>query len=126
MFVAFILMLEAVLFYILYAQMPTSLNFFAINNVHHDILGMTINPVSFQALNPFWVVVASPVLAAIYTRLWQQRQRSHHADEIYPRHVLCSLGFLTAAAAGIWFADAQADVAVVYRAGLSVPESGSC
>jgi dipeptide/tripeptide permease len=26
MFVAFILMLEAVLFYILYAQMPTSLN----------------------------------------------------------------------------------------------------
>jgi dipeptide/tripeptide permease len=27
MFVAFILMLEAVLFYILYAQMPTSLNF---------------------------------------------------------------------------------------------------
>jgi POT family proton-dependent oligopeptide transporter len=32
MFVAFILMLEAVLFYILYAQMPTSLNFFAINN----------------------------------------------------------------------------------------------
>jgi len=69
MFVAFILMLEAVLFYILYAQMPTSLNFFAINNVHHDILGFTINPVSFQALNPFWVVVASPVLAMIYTRL---------------------------------------------------------
>ncbi len=67
MFVAFILMIEAVLFYILYAQMPTSLNFFAINNVHHEILGFTINPVSFRALNPFWVVVASPVLAAIYT-----------------------------------------------------------
>ncbi len=48
MFVAFILMIEAVLFYILYAQMPTSLNFFAINNVHHEILGFTINPVSFQ------------------------------------------------------------------------------
>ncbi|STW66837.1 inner membrane transporter YhiP [Klebsiella michiganensis] len=52
MFVAFILMLEAVLFYILYAQMPTSLNFFAINNVHHEILGFAINPVSFQALKP--------------------------------------------------------------------------
>lgn len=50
MFVAFILMLEAVLFYILYAQMPTSLNFFAINNVHHEILGFTINPVSFGRL----------------------------------------------------------------------------
>ena len=56
MFVAFILMLEAVLFYILYAQMPTSLNFFAINNVRHEILGFAINPVSFQARNPFGVV----------------------------------------------------------------------
>lgn len=61
MYVAFVLMIEAVLFYILYAQMPTSLNFFAINNVHHEILGIAINPVSFQALNPFWVVVASPI-----------------------------------------------------------------
>ncbi|MDG2903780.1 oligopeptide:H+ symporter, partial [Vibrio parahaemolyticus] len=69
MFVAFVLMLEAVVFYILYAQMPTSLNFFAINNVHHEILGFSINPVSFQALNPFWVVLASPILAGIYTHL---------------------------------------------------------
>ncbi len=47
MFVAFILMIEAVLFTFC-AQMPTSLNFFAINNVHHEILGFTINPVSFR------------------------------------------------------------------------------
>ncbi|MGS9112183.1 dipeptide/tripeptide permease, partial [Salmonella enterica subsp. enterica serovar Infantis] len=51
-----------------YAQMPTSLNFLAINNEHHEILGFPINTVSFQALNPFWVVVASPVRAASYTR----------------------------------------------------------
>ena len=77
MFVAFILMLEAVVFYVLYAQMPTSLNFFAINNVHHEILGFAINPVSFQAMK-FTLGM-----------------------------FLCSLGFLTAAAAGMWFADAQ-------------------
>lgn len=69
MYVAFVLMLEAVLFYVLYAQMPTSLNFFAINNMHHEMLGMSVNPVSFRALNPFWVVVGSPVLAMIYTRM---------------------------------------------------------
>ncbi|HDZ8876003.1 TPA: MFS transporter, partial [Aeromonas hydrophila] len=39
MYVAFVLMLEAVVFYVLYAQMPTSLNFFAINNMHHEMLG---------------------------------------------------------------------------------------
>ncbi len=38
---------------------------------------------------------------------------------------LCALGFLTAAAAGMWFADARGvNLAVVYCAGLSVPESG--
>ncbi len=75
MFVAFILMLEAVLFYILYAQMPTSLNFFAINNVHHEILGFAINPVSFQALNPsgwWWPAPSSP----LSTRVWAIRAKT--------------------------------------------------
>jgi len=107
MIVAFILMIEAVLFYILYAQMPTSLNFFAINNVHHDILGITINPVSFQALNPFWVVVASPALAAIYTRLGNHGKDLSMPMKFTLGMFLCSLGFLTAAAAGLWFADPQ-------------------
>ncbi len=91
MFVAFVLMLEAVVFYILYAQMPTSLNFFAINNVHHEILGFSINPVSFQALNPFWVVLASPILAGIYTHLGN-KGKDLYADEIYSRHVYVLTG----------------------------------
>ena len=107
MFVAFILMIEAVLFYILYAQMPTSLNFFAINNVHHEILGFTINPVSFRALNPFWVVVASPVLAAIYTHLGHKGKDLTMPVKFTLGMFLCALGFLTAAAAGMWFADAR-------------------
>ncbi|EIM7837805.1 dipeptide/tripeptide permease DtpA [Escherichia coli] len=40
MIVAFILMLEAIIFFVLYSQMPTSLNFFAIRNVEHSILGL--------------------------------------------------------------------------------------
>lgn len=107
MYVAFILMIEAVLFYILYAQMPTSLNFFAINNVHHEILGIAINPVSFQALNPFWVVVASPILASLYTRFGAKGKDLTMPAKFTLGMFLCSLGFLTAAAAGLWFADAQ-------------------
>ena len=68
MLVALILMIEAIVFFVMYMQMPTSLNFFAINNIEHEILGMTINPVAFQSLNPFWVMVASPVLAYLYNR----------------------------------------------------------
>ncbi len=107
MVVAFILMLEAVLFYILYAQMPTSLNFFAINNVHHELMGIAINPVSFQALNPFWVVVCSPILAMLYTRMGAKGKDISMPLKFTFGMFFCSLGFLTAAAAGLWFADAQ-------------------
>lgn len=69
MIVAFIMMLEAIVFFVLYMQMPTSLNFFAIRNVQHEILGIHFEPEQFQALNPFWIMVASPLLAAAYNKL---------------------------------------------------------
>ena len=94
MFVAFVLMLEAVVFYILYAQMPTSLNFFAINNVHHEILGFSINPVSFQALNPFWVVLASPILAGIYTQLGNKGKDLSMPMKFTLGMFMCSLVYL--------------------------------
>lgn len=68
MLVAFILMLEAIVFFTLYQQMPTSLNLFAVNNVVPKLLGFTLDPQSFQALNPLWIIVMSPILAAVYGR----------------------------------------------------------
>ncbi|MBZ5855469.1 oligopeptide:H+ symporter, partial [Escherichia coli] len=53
MIVAFLLMVEAIVFFVLYSQMPTSLNFFAIRNVEHSILGLAFEPEQYQALNPF-------------------------------------------------------------------------
>ncbi|WP_298627574.1 oligopeptide:H+ symporter [uncultured Legionella sp.] len=69
MLVAFALMLEAVIFFTLYQQMPTSLNLFAVNNVIPNVLGITIDAQSFQALNPIWIILMSPVLAYIYGKL---------------------------------------------------------
>ncbi|MDI4740117.1 hypothetical protein MJN54_30150, partial [Salmonella enterica subsp. enterica serovar Kentucky] len=42
---------------------PTSLNFFAIRNVEHSILGIAFEPEQYQALNPFWIIIGSPILA---------------------------------------------------------------
>ncbi|OTA20344.1 Di/tripeptide permease [Xenorhabdus beddingii] len=106
MFVAFILMLQAVVFFILYGQMPMSLNFFAINNVHHQLLGFNVNPISFQALNPFWIIVISPILAVVYTKLGAKGKDFSMPAKFTFGMFLCSLGFLTAAASG-FFADAQ-------------------
>lgn len=91
MIVAFILMLQAVVFFVLYSQMPTSINFFAIHNVEHSILGFAIEPEQFQGLNPFWIVIGSPILAAIYNKLGDKMPMPH---KFAIGMVLCSLAFL--------------------------------
>lgn len=67
--ICLILMAEAIVFFALYQQMPTSLNLFAARNVHPAIFGIPVEPASFQALNPFWVMALSPFLAMIYAKL---------------------------------------------------------
>lgn len=103
MVVAFILMLQAVVFFVLYSQMPTSLNFFAIRNVEHSILGIAIEPEQFQGLNPFWIVVGSPILAALYNKLGDKLPMPH---KFAIGMVLCSLAFLVLPL-GINFASAE-------------------
>jgi POT family proton-dependent oligopeptide transporter len=72
MLLAFILMLEGVIFFTLYQQMPTSINLFAVNHVHPSLFGFSIDPQSFQVLNPIWIVSMSPFLAIFYGWLNQQ------------------------------------------------------
>lgn len=69
MIVAFVLIVEAIIFFVLYNQMPTSVNFFAFHNVSHSILGMDVHPEQYQALNPFFIMICSPILAIIYNKL---------------------------------------------------------
>ena len=68
MYAVLILMMEAVIFFTLYQQMPTSINVFAISHVHPEIFGVRFDPQSFQALNPFWIIIWSPILAKFYEK----------------------------------------------------------
>lgn len=65
--VCFILIIEAIGFYILYQQMPTSLNLFVLRCTNHTIFGFPIEPAAFQSLNPIWVILMSPLLAYIFS-----------------------------------------------------------
>ena len=69
MMVALVLMAEGVSFFTLYQQMPTSLTLFVVHHVRTTILGYSIDPQSFQALNAIWIVTLAPVLATVYARL---------------------------------------------------------
>ena len=94
MIVAFLLMLEAVVFFVLYSQMPTSLNFFAIHNVEHSIFGVAFEPEQYQALNPFWIMLASPILAALYNKMGDRLPMPH---KFAFGMILCSCAFPGAA-----------------------------
>ena len=77
--------------FVLYSQMPTSLNFFAIRNVEHSILGLAFEPEQYQALNPFWIMIGSPILAAIYNKMGDRLPMPH---KFAIGMVLCSGAFL--------------------------------
>ncbi len=89
--VAFILMIEAIIFFILYNQIPTSLNFFAIRNVKHKILGINFSPEQFQALNPFWIIIFSPILSYIYNKLGKKLSV---INKFSIGMILCSISFI--------------------------------
>ncbi len=70
-----VLLLIVIVFFVYYQQMSTSLTLFAKHNVYnakmggtgsHGILGIPILPAQFQDLNPFWIVILSPLMAAFY------------------------------------------------------------
>jgi POT family proton-dependent oligopeptide transporter len=71
---ALILMFEAVIFFTLYNQMPTSINLYAVLHVYPEILGLHFDPQSFQVLNPLWIIIWSPLLAKFYS---SNIQRQH-------------------------------------------------
>lgn len=68
MLLALILMLQAIVFFVLYNQMFTSLTFFAVHNVQKQLFGINIHAEQFTALNPFWIMILSPFLAVFFTK----------------------------------------------------------
>lgn len=93
MLVALVLMIEAIVFFTLYQQMPTSINFFAIHNVEHVLFGIKIDPQSFQALNPIWIMIMSPVLAWFYHFLHDNKKEMTTANKFALGMTLCGISF---------------------------------
>lgn len=64
-----LLIIMGFVFFVLYFQLYTSMTLFIKRNVIHDILGVNVPTVAFLGLNPFWILVLSPILAALYNFL---------------------------------------------------------
>ena len=66
--VAFILILEAIVFFVIYNQMNTTLVMFALNNSNKEFLGFTISPAQYQILNPILIILLGIQLPRFYQR----------------------------------------------------------
>jgi POT family proton-dependent oligopeptide transporter len=88
-----ILTLEAMLFFIFYQQMSTSLTLFSLRNVNLDLFGYQVPAGQVQALNPIWIFILSPALAWLYNRLGKQGDDFHISTKFAMGFAILALGF---------------------------------
>lgn len=102
---ALILMLQTVFFFIFYQQMSTSLSLFALRNVNGDfsLFGThlwTWAPAQFQALNPIWIMLLSPVLAWAYAKAGSKGKDLSLAGKFALGFSIVAIGFFIYGIAG--------------------------
>ena len=109
---ALVLVLQSILFFIFYQQQMTSLTLFALRNVdpNFSLFGMHLfswSAAQFQALNPIWIMLLSPVLAATYTRLAKGRGDISIAAKFALGYVAVAVGFVIYAFSGRYAVDGR-------------------
>ena len=93
---ALVLTVQSVFYFIFYQQMSTSLALFALRNVDPAFVVFGVHlwdwsPAQFQAFNPIWIFILSPVLAWAYTQAGKANKDISIAAKF-------ALGFLIVAA----------------------------
>ncbi|TAN08667.1 MAG: MFS transporter [Rhodanobacteraceae bacterium] len=103
--IALILVVETVFFFIFYQQMSTSLNLFALRNVNpsFDLFGTHLwnwDPAQFQAFNPIWIFILSPILALTYNHFAKRDKDLSIAAKFAFGFLAVAIGFFIYGAAG--------------------------
>ena len=109
---ALILTIQTVFFFIFYQQMSTSLALFALRNVdwNQSLFGLhlwTWSPGQYQALNPIWIFLLSPVLAWIYAAAGKRNKDLSIAAKFVLGFGMVILGFFIYGVAGKFAIDGK-------------------
>ncbi len=110
--VALVLTAETVLFFIFYQQMSTSLNLFALRNVDWSqyLFGwhlFTWRPAQFQALNPIWIFILSPILAWLYNTFGRRNKDFSIAGKFVLGFIVVAISFFIYSFAGHFAVDGK-------------------
>ncbi len=111
---ALVLVVQTMFYFIFYQQMSTSLNLFALRNVDpaFNVFGAHLwdwSPAQFQAFNPIWIFILSPILAWGYAVAGRNNKDLSIAGKFALGFVIVAAGFFIYGAAG-HFADASGKV----------------
>jgi POT family proton-dependent oligopeptide transporter len=95
---ALVLTVQSVFYFIFYQQMSTSLSLFALRNVDpaFNVFGMHLwdwSPAQFQAFNPIWIFILSPILAWAYTAAGRRDKDLSIAAKFALGFVIVAAGF---------------------------------
>jgi len=102
---ALVLVVQTMFYFIFYQQMSTSLNLFALRNVDpaFNVFGVHLwnwSPAQFQAFNPIWIFILSPVLAWAYTAAGNRGKDLSIAAKFALGFAIVALGFFIYGASG--------------------------
>lgn len=94
----FIFILQTILLFVFYQQMSTSLTLFALREVDPQMKFFSIplftwDPAQFQACNPMWIMLLSPVLAKCYNHFGRDGRDMSLAGKFAFGFILTALGF---------------------------------
>jgi POT family proton-dependent oligopeptide transporter len=98
MLIAFILLAQSIIFWVIYMQLSTSLTLFAVHNVRTDLFGIAIPPEATQSFNPFYIFLLSPILATMYTKSEQTGKPLSIPGKFAVGLLVCGLAYLILAA----------------------------
>lgn len=98
------------IFFVLYQQAYTSMVLFINRSVDRQVGSHEIPTVAFFALNAFWVVVLSPILAALYKYITKKRGTDLPVTLKFPIGLLVTSGCFWALVFGAYLANTNAQV----------------
>lgn len=115
MFIALILLIQAIVFWILYMQQATSLTLFAYHNVRLSILGYTIPAGSTQSFNGLFIILLSPIMANLYMFFSKRKGGDLGIPTKYMLGIfITSLCFIILGLATTYLVDANSQISIIW------------
>lgn len=114
MYIALILWLSSIVFFILYMQIATSITLFALHNVNLTVGNYTAPAGMTQSLPPFFIIIISPILSSLYLILHKNNINYNIAAKFATGMFLVGICFIVLGIGGSYFANSYAQISVVW------------